>query len=202
MRSVAWCAALLSLVIVGAATRSGAQGQATPPATPPAQGQPPAGQTGAGPAQGPGGFNQPPKNLKVLPKDWSIQQVRALMATFMESLGLKNSGAPGDGCDHCHAVNPAATPVPGRGPALDYSLDSNPKKDIARKMIQMVMATNDQLKTVTDPPVTEPVSCFTCHRGDSSAKPAAAPPNGWTRGGFTLLPPGPVVGQRGRGGMN
>jgi hypothetical protein len=193
MRSVVSFTALLLLLVVAAAARSGAQGTATPPASPAAQGQPP-----AGAAPGPGQAPAAPKNLKVLPKDWTVQQVRALMATFMESLGLKNSGAPGDGCDHCHAANPAVQPAPGRGPTLDYSLDTNPKKDIARKMIQMVMATNEQLKTVADPPVNEPVSCFTCHRGDSTSKPLAAPANGWTRGGFTLLPPGPVVG-RGRG---
>lgn len=183
MRAALSFAALLCLLVVSAVARFDAQGQ-TPP---PVQGQPPA-------------VVQTPKNLKVLPKDWTLQQVRLVMATFMESLGLKNSGAPGDGCDHCHAVNPSAPPAPGRGPALDYSLDANPKKDVARKMIQMVMATNEALKTVADPPVNEPVSCFTCHRGDSAAKPPALPANGWTRGNFTLLPPGPVMPQRGRGG--
>jgi hypothetical protein len=138
----------------------------------------------------------------VLPKDWTRQQVQALMATFMQSLGLDNS-APDKSCAHCHAADPnAPPPAPGRGPMLKYDLDTNPKKDVARKMIQMVMAANESLKSVTDPQTAEPVSCFTCHRGDSSAKPAAVPQGGWTRGSFTLLPPGPQVPQRGRGGAN
>ena len=39
----------------------------------------------------------------------------------------------------------------GRGPQVDYASDENPKKDVARKMIQMVMAVNDDyLKDVGD----------------------------------------------------
>jgi len=197
MRSAAWFSALLSLVIVGAVARSGAQGQGTPPAAPPAQGQPP-----GAPGQGQRAAPPPPQNLKVLPKDWSRQQVQALMATFMQSLGLDNS-TPEKSCLHCHAADPnAPPPAAGRGPAPNYALDTNPKKDVARKMIQMVMAANEALKTVADPPNAEPVSCFTCHRGTGETKPPAQPEGGWTRGGFTLLPPGPVVGQRGRGAMN
>src|SRR4029453_4330928 len=134
MRSAAWFTALLSLVIVGAVGRSGAQGQATPPATPPAQGQPPAGAPGA-PGQG-RAAPPPPQNLKVLPKDWTRQQVQALMATFIQSLGLENR-PPKKSCLPCPAANPnAPAPAPGRGPMPDYALDTNPKKDVARKMIQ------------------------------------------------------------------
>ena len=46
------------------------------------------------------GQQQPPKNLKVLPKAWTGQQVRALMQTFAESLGVQ--------CTHCHAADPTA----------------------------------------------------------------------------------------------
>ena len=69
----------------------------------------------AAPPQG-RGQQQPPKNLKVLPKTWTGQQVRALMQTFAESLGVQ--------CTHCHAADPTAPPpAEGRPPALDYSLD-------------------------------------------------------------------------------
>src|SRR6478609_6114684 len=62
------------------------------------------------------GQQQPPKNLKVLPKAWTGQQVRAVMQTFTESLGVQ--------CTHCHAADPTAPPpAEGRPPALDYSLD-------------------------------------------------------------------------------
>jgi hypothetical protein len=212
MRSSVGLVVILSCLAVGIATIPSVRVQAQGQGQSFAQGQPPAGMPGqqppGGPPGAPGAPGQgraappPPQNLKVLPKDWSRMQVQQLMATFMESLGLDNS-SPEKSCAHCHAVNPnAPPPQPGRGPALDYALDTNPKKDIARKMIQMVMAANESLKTVTDPPVTEPVSCFTCHRGDSAAKPPSAPANGWTRGGFSLLPPGPQVAGRGRGGQN
>src|SRR5262245_2620816 len=146
----------------------------------------------APPPAGRGGFQQqPPKNLKVLPKTWTGQQVRALMQTFAESLGVQ--------CTHCHAADPAAPPpAEGRPPTLDYSLDEKKEKGIARQMIQMTMALNsDGLKGVGDPAVPEKVSCLTCHNGQKT--PATKPANGWGRGNFTLLPAGPTLPQR-RGG--
>ena len=126
---------LLYSVLLGAFVS--AQGPATPP---------PAGQ---GPGPGAGGRQAgPPQNLKVLPKDWSRQQVQQLMQTFVESLGV---GAPaGEACGHCHSVDPnAPPPPPGRGPQMDFALDTNETKDLARKMIQMTMAVNaDYLKDV------------------------------------------------------
>lgn len=173
-----------------------------------AQGQQPAapGAPGAqgGPARG-GGAPAPLMNIKVLPKEWTRQQVQALMQTFVESLGVAApAGAPpppGSGCLHCHAA-PAADAAPaqpgGRGPAVDYSSDANPKKDVARKMIQMVMASNaNYLKDVGDTAVPEKVSCYSCHRGET--KPVMMPAAGWGRGGFSLLPAGPPVPARGAG---
>ncbi len=156
--------------------------QQAPPAA-----QPPA---GAPPAQG-RGQQQPPKNLKVLPKAWTGQQVRAVMQTFAESLGVQ--------CTHCHAVDPTAPPpAEGRPPALDYSLDEKKEKEVARQMIQMTMALNGEgLKGVGDAAVPEKVSCFTCHNGQKT--PAMKPANGWGRGNFSLLPAGPAIPQRGGG---
>jgi hypothetical protein len=147
----------------------------------------------APPAAARGGFQQPPpKNLKVLPKTWTGQQVRALMQTFAESLGVQ--------CTHCHAVDPTAPAAPeGRPPTLDYSLDEKKEKEIARQMIQMTMALNsDGLKGVGDPAVPEKVSCLTCHNGQKT--PAMKPANGWGRGNFSLLPAGPTLPQRRGGG--
>jgi hypothetical protein len=147
-----------------------------PPAGPPPQGR---------------GQQQPPKNLKVLPKAWTGQQVRALMQTFAESLGVQ--------CTHCHAVDPTAPPpAEGRPPALDYSLDEKKEKEVARQMIQLTMALNAEgLKGVGDAAVPEKVSCFTCHNGQKT--PAMKPANGWGRGNFSLLPAGPANPPR-RGG--
>ena len=147
----------------------------------------------APPAGARGGFQQqPPKNLKVLPKAWTGQQVRAVMQTFTESLGVQ--------CAHCHAVDPNAPPPPeGRPPTLDYASDEKKEKGIARQMIQMTMALNaDALKDVGDPAVPEKVSCLTCHNGQKT--PLNKPANGWGRGNFSLLPAGPAVPQRRGGG--
>jgi len=173
-------------LLVGAAGFVSAEGQ---------QGAPPPGQ---GPGAGGGGRAAgPPQNIKVLPKDWSRQQIQQLMQTFVESLGV---GAPaGEACGYCHSPDPnAPPPQAGRGPQMDFALDNKPEKDIARKMIQMVMTINaDYLKDIGEPTPKEKVTCFTCHQGKD--KPAIAPPNGWARGNFTLIPPGPTVPPR-RGG--
>jgi len=203
-----------------------AQGQ---PAVGSAQGQPPGGPPGAPGAPGQGrAAPPPPQNLKVLPKNWTRMQVQALMQTFVVSLGQQPPapGSPpppqgqGEGCLHCHtraAAAPAAAPAAdappagaapaagappqaGRGPLVDYASDENPNKDIARKMIQLVMAANDGfLKDLGDKAVPEKVSCWTCHRGEAGQKPAMMPANGWGRGGFSLLPAGPPM-PPGRGG--
>jgi hypothetical protein len=65
-------------------------------------------------------------------------------------------------------------------------------------MIQMVMSINGEaLKGVGDQAVPEKVSCFTCHAG--AKVPLIQPAAGWGRGGFSLLPAGPPIPQRGRG---
>jgi hypothetical protein len=198
MRSLVGTAIVSSCLVVGAAAFLLAQGQAQE--VPPAQGQ--GGAPGGGRAAAP-----PPQNLKVLPKDWTRQQVQALMQTFVVSLGQQPPGrgeppAPegkGEGCLHCHVRGTQPGPG-GRGPMVDYPSDENPKKDIARKMVQMVMAANaDYLKDVGES-APEKISCYTCHRGESD-KPPMEPAGGWGRGGFSLLPPGPPIPQRGgRGG--
>ena len=127
------------------------------------QGQPPPG----GPPQGGGrGPQQPMKNLQVLPKDMTGQQVQQFMRTFTAGLGVM--------CDHCHVSQ------------QDHASDDKPPKLVARKMLAMVLAINkDFLKDVGEP-LPEPaqpsplppmkVTCYTCHRG--TLKPLTAPPPG------------------------
>ena len=195
MRSTARLVIFSCALAVGAVGYLAAQDQAPPP-----QGQG---------GQAPGGGRAappPPQNRKVLPKNWTRQQVQALMQTFVISLGQQApaQGAPappkgqGEGCLHCHV--PGKEPGPGgRGPAPDFPSDENPNKDIARKMIQMVMTINDTTKAVGDAAVVEKVTCWTCHQGKS--QPAILPEGGWGRGGFSLLPAGPPLPPaRGRGG--
>lgn len=163
---------------------------ATPAVVPQNAPPAPAGQAREG-GGGRGGPNAPPKNLKVLPKEWTTRQVGTLMQTFTQSLGVR--------CDYCHEEDPNAPPPgPGRPPRLDYSLDGKKEKDAARDMIKMVMEINaNYVKNVGDTDEPEKVSCFTCHQGDK--KPAFTPANGWERGGFSLLPAGPPMPPR-RGG--
>ena len=186
-----------SCAIVGAVAFVVAQGQPPAGGAPPAAGQ--GGAPGGRPGGGGGGGQQPaPTNLKVLPKAWTRQQVGTLMQTFVASLGQQApaQGAPappagqGEGCLHCH-VRGEAPAAGGRGPMVDYAKDDNPNKDIARKMIEMVMKINDTTKDVGDKAVVEKVTCFSCHMG--KGKPAMMPEAGWGRGGFSLLPAGPPM---------
>ncbi|MEO8077253.1 MAG: c-type cytochrome [Acidobacteriota bacterium] len=184
MRRVLVAVAIYSAVLASSASVTlGQQPPAAPPAQDPAAAVPPP------PAAAARGPQAAPKNLKVLPKEWTTQQVRALMQTFAESLGVM--------CTHCHAPDPnAPPPAAGRPPTLDYSLDEKPEKEVARKMIQMVMSVNsDALKGIGDQAIPEKVSCFTCHAG--AKVPLTQPAAGWGRGGFSLLPAGPPA--RGRG---
>jgi hypothetical protein len=98
----------------------------------------------------------PPQNLKVLPKDIARPALTAMMRSFTASLGVE--------CKHCHTDSMA-----------DRASDENPKKNIARKMIQMTMDLNRQLDAVGTPatPDAPKVTCFTCHRG--AIKPLTAP---------------------------
>ena len=111
------------------------------------------------PRQG-GAAQAPPTNLQVLPKDMTGQQVVTLMRTFASGLGVM--------CDHCHV-----------GTQADRAKDDKPEKAVARKMIKMMMAINDDfLKDVGEPaePGKSKVTCYTCHRG--ALKPLTAAPAG------------------------
>ena len=108
----------------------------------------------------PGGGRQggaPPTNLKVLPKDTARPALTAIMRTFTAGLGVQ--------CNHCHVEDMAMR-----------ASDDNPKKDIARKMIQMTMDLNKQLDAIGTPaaPDMPKVTCFTCHRGAIKPLTAAA----------------------------
>jgi len=91
----------------------------------------------------------PPKNLKVLPADVNIQQT---MANIRTALGVQ--------CTFCH--------VPP-----NFDSDDNPKKSTARNMMRMV---NDLNSSFLDGKTH--VTCYTCHRGDSTPKMVPAPPEG------------------------
>jgi hypothetical protein len=77
-----------------------------------------------------------PKNLKVLPPDTNIMNT---MNGFRMAIGQM--------CFYCHVQG-------------DFASDENPKKVIARHMIQMVNEINAKF-----PDGKVHVTCYTCHRG-------------------------------------
>lgn len=99
----------------------------------------------------------PPQNLQVLPKDTPRQQLTQIMRGYMQAVGAQN-------CSYCHTEDLA-----------QRASDDNPKKGIARKMIQMTMDLNKTLVGIGTPAAdgAPKVTCFTCHRG--AAKPLTAP---------------------------
>ena len=109
------------------------------------------------PAVAPAGF----KNLQVLPKDISKEQLFPIMKSFAQGLSVR--------CVHCH-VGEEGKPLS----TFDFASDAKKEKLVARKMLVMVHRINEQdfgVKDYRDVKVT----CFTCHRG--STKPlTAAPP--------------------------
>ncbi|HEX8951487.1 MAG TPA: c-type cytochrome [Polyangia bacterium] len=97
------------------------------------------------------------KNLQVLPKSMSKEELKAYMKGQARALGVE--------CDYCHDVP-------------DMASDKNDKKLIARKMIQLTAEVNDKwLKGMKDADKNK-VTCATCHQGHElppKGVPAAAP---------------------------
>jgi hypothetical protein len=93
-----------------------------------------------------GGGGRAPRNLKVL----KAEDVRASMGAMRNALGQN--------CDFCHVQDRAA--------------DDNPKKLIARHMMEMTNHINEQFQDGK-----MHVTCYTCHRGknipDMTPPPAA-----------------------------
>lgn len=93
------------------------------------------------------------KNLQVLPKTISKDDLKALMKAQTKALGVE--------CDFCHE-----TP--------DMASDKNEAKGVARKMMQMTQLINDKwIKGVVDHPEKHLITCGTCHQGHNS--PPAGP---------------------------
>jgi cytochrome c553 len=100
---------------------------------------------------------EPPKwkNLKILSKNISMQDLDKVMDNFKASLGVK--------CGFCHAPSKDST---SKYP--DFASDDKPEKLIARKMMKMTSKINkkyfsynknEQGQTIAA------VECMTCHRG-------------------------------------
>ncbi len=104
---------------------------------------------GAAFAQAPA--NDAPKNLKVLPKDWTRPQVIQVMQNSTAALGV--------GCEYCHVEKEGAPP--------DFASDDKKEKDRARAMMKIAQDLNANLPKALDEPADQltRVGCITCHRG-------------------------------------
>lgn len=96
------------------------------------------------------------KNLKVLPKNTTHEQMDSIMVHFAKSLGVK--------CNYCHVRDEKTD-------KFDFARDGNVHKDIARSMMKM---TNRINKKYFGSPETPIVTCFSCHNGQES--PGRFPP--------------------------
>jgi len=93
------------------------------------------------------------KNLKVLPKDMSMQEIHDVMRVYSKSLGVH--------CDFCHVNHE----VEGQKPKMDFAADDKPEKEIARDMIRMVEGINKNYISKMGDHTLTPVMCVTCHNG-------------------------------------
>ena len=102
-------------------------------------------------------FNTPPaptyKNLKVLPKNITHEELDKVMDEWKAALGVK--------CNFCHA------PMKDNPRKMDFSSDEKAEKNIARDMFKMTNKINKKFfhysKSEQNP--VAPVSCVTCHHG-------------------------------------
>jgi len=94
------------------------------------------------------------KNLKVLPQDITEKQLDSVMHHFNNSLGVK--------CGFCHVRNKETG-------VWDHASDENKHKRLAREMLEMTYAINDQYFNYTgtkrDINTKLMVTCFSCHNG-------------------------------------
>lgn len=94
-----------------------------------------------------------PRNLKVLPKNTTPDQLRDAMVGFTQALGVR--------CVHCH-VGEEGKPLT----TFDFSSDAKPTKQIARDMVRMMGDIHKDLgkMKLSDAPRVN-VRCATCHHG-------------------------------------
>lgn len=99
---------------------------------------------------------QKAKNLKVLPKNITHEELDHVMDGWKAALGVK--------CNFCHAAS-ATNPK-----KLDFASDAKPEKEMARKMYKMTAKINKKFfhtsKMANGMMAMEAVDCVTCHHGD------------------------------------
>lgn len=95
-------------------------------------------------------------NLKVLPKNIGSKLLNQIMVDeFSEGLGVS--------CMFCHSEDKATHKV-------DYASDANPQKEMARKMMRMMLKINKKFFGVKHPLVGDSlmvIECISCHHGNA-----------------------------------
>jgi cytochrome c553 len=105
------------------------------------------------------------KNLKVLPKNTTKQELDSVMKHFSMSLGVR--------CNFCHVR------LENEKKDWDFASDKNEHKDVARDMMRMAVKINkkyfkDENKDANGKQVANAITCFTCHNGKE--EPGRIPP--------------------------
>ncbi|MBK0378968.1 c-type cytochrome [Mucilaginibacter segetis] len=127
------------------------------------------------------------KNLKVLPKNISHDDLHRVMDEWEHSLGVH--------CSFCHARNEETK-------KMDFASDAKPEKEMARHMYKMMTMLNKKYFKAQKDSIgmyTETgVNCYTCHRGDAHPEVVSPPeekrgPRGNAPEGNRPPPPPPVA---------
>src|SRR5579862_7816040 len=95
------------------------------------------------------------KNLKILPKNISHEDLDKVMDGFKEALGVK--------CNFCHAPEADSTTH-----HLDFASDAKPEKNTARYMMKMTKKINKKFFSFNkdeNGKSVQTITCITCHRG-------------------------------------
>src|SRR5918911_385894 len=106
------------------------------------------------------------KNLKLLPKDITKEQMDSVMHHFAGSLGQK--------CGFCHVYNQEQK-------SMDFASDAKKEKSIAREMWRMTAKLNRKYFDIKDSRqfgAKLEVTCFTCHHGAEHPETKAPKPQG------------------------
>lgn len=95
------------------------------------------------------------KNLKVLPKNITKDQMHEVMEEWEHALGTK--------CSFCHVRDTATK-------KMDWANDAKPEKEMARKMYKMTEMLNKKYfhakKNELGMMSEEGINCNSCHRGE------------------------------------
>src|SRR5262249_370754 len=94
-----------------------------------------------------------PKNLRVLPKKITKEELRTTMVGYARALGVR--------CQFCHVAEAREALN-----TFDFASDNNPMKGVARGMIKMVDGVQEDLHKIKFQEQDRVrLGCITCHHG-------------------------------------